>query len=84
MNPNRIKWAARRGMLELDLLLAPFAEHQYPQLSTEHQALFAELLTCEDQDLFAWLLNRQPPASPHFEPLISLILQTVAHGHVSR
>lgn len=53
-----MRWAARRGMLELDLVLEPFVRLRYPQLSEQERTVFARLMTCEDQDLFSWMLQR--------------------------
>jgi antitoxin CptB len=73
MDYNRIKWATRRGMLELDLILQPFVEKVYPRLNTELQDVFADLLLCEDQDLFAWLLNRHEPEAEKFVLMVRMI-----------
>ena len=35
MDTNRLKWATRRGMLELDLILLPFLENVYPTLTAK-------------------------------------------------
>ena len=35
----RIRWACRRGMLELDVLFMPFVEEAYDSLSAEQQAI---------------------------------------------
>lgn len=72
----KVLWHSRRGMLELDLLLVPFATHRFPALSPSLQAAYQALLACEDQDIFAWLLHRQPPADPRLEEIISLILES--------
>lgn len=61
MEYNRLRWASRRGMLELDLILMPFVERAYPTLSEADQVSYARLLESEDQDLFAWFLHRQEP-----------------------
>lgn len=45
-------------MLELDLLLEPFVRLKYPELSEVERAGFERLMTCEDQELFAWMLQR--------------------------
>jgi antitoxin CptB len=42
MDHNRLKWAARRGMLELDLILQPFVEKVYPTLNAELKNDFAD------------------------------------------
>ena len=74
IDKNRIIWHSRRGMLELDLLLEPFARYRFESLSPEQQQLYQALLACEDQDLFAWLLQRQAPSDPTLEPIIEMIL----------
>lgn len=53
----RVYWHSRRGMLELDLVLMPFAEHAYTQLTTTDQETYKRLLECEDPELFRWLLG---------------------------
>ncbi len=53
----RIKWACRRGMLELDVLVMPFFEEQFDTLSRDEQADFVRLLECDDPDLFTWMMG---------------------------
>ncbi|MFC3094741.1 succinate dehydrogenase assembly factor 2 family protein [Alteromonas sediminis] len=55
----RLKWACRRGMLELDVLLLPFVEQAFDDLSFEEQETFERLLTCDDPDLYAWMMGHQ-------------------------
>ena len=74
IDKNRIIWHSRRGMLELDLLLEPFARNCFETLSREQQQLYQRLLSCEDQDLYRWLLQCQSPAEPALEPIIAQIL----------
>ena len=71
---NRIYWHSRRGMLELDLVLMPFAKHQYAQLNEPDQRLYKRLLECEDQDLFAWFLQRREAEDPELARMVELIL----------
>ena len=73
-NKHEIFWHSRRGMLELDLLLVPFAREVFESLSHPDQMLYSELLEEEDQDLFTWLMQRTPPEDPRFESIIRLIL----------
>lgn len=70
----RMRWAARRGMLELDLVLEPFVDACYPQLSEEQRLVFQRLMECEDQELFAWLLQRGQPEDSELAGLVSQIL----------
>ncbi|MCV5333976.1 succinate dehydrogenase assembly factor 2, partial [Escherichia coli] len=48
----RIKWACRRGMLELDVVIMPFFEECFDTLSEQEQRDFVSLLECDDPDLF--------------------------------
>ncbi|WP_409420892.1 succinate dehydrogenase assembly factor 2 [Pseudaeromonas sp. ZJS20] len=70
----RLRWACRRGMLELDTLLTPFLEQGYPALSPAAQGAFARLLECSDLELFRWLLGRESPADPELQSIIGAIL----------
>lgn len=69
-----MRWAARRGMLELDLLLAPFVEERYMALSSADKAIFQRLMLSEDQDLFAWFLRRQQPEDGELVAIVKQIL----------
>lgn len=73
MERNRLFWASRRGMLELDLILLPFLEHIYPTLSEEDQIVYQRLLDSEDQDLFAWFLRRGEPEDPDLARIVQVI-----------
>ena len=53
----RIKWACRRGMLELDVVIMPFFEERFEQLSIAEKQDFVALLECQDPDLFAWIMG---------------------------
>ncbi len=74
IDPRRIFWHSRRGMLELDLLLVPFAQEVFVTLPHQEQLLYEQFLAEEDQDLFRWLMERAEPANPAFVPLIGKIL----------
>ena len=65
MNKNRLLWASRRGMLELDLILTPFVENVYDSLDEQDQLRFQVLLDCEDQTLFLWFMQREQPTDPN-------------------
>ncbi len=71
---NRMRWAARRGMLELDLVLEPFVQARYAGLDAADRARFQELMLQEDQDLFAWFLRREQPADPELAQIVSQVL----------
>ncbi len=79
-NKQKIYWHSRRGMLELDLLLMPFAREVFETLSSQDQQLYIELLEQEDQDLFGWLMQREQPEQEHLKPIISRILEHNANS----
>ncbi|MFA5631612.1 MAG: succinate dehydrogenase assembly factor 2 [Porticoccaceae bacterium] len=76
MDRNRLFWASRRGMLELDLILLPFLEKIYPGLDEEDKTRFQKLLDCEDQEMFAWFLRREDPADPDLLRIVQVIRDT--------
>lgn len=73
MNKNRLRWACRRGMLELDLILGPFVEGPFELLEESYQLRFEALLECEDQNLFLWLMKRGQPDSPDLQRIVRII-----------
>ena len=74
VDKQKIFWHSRRGMLELDLLLVPFATEVFETLPHQDQLLYEEFLEQEDQDLFKWLMGREAPTDPRFNGLIQQIL----------
>ncbi len=56
----RIPWACRRGLLELDLWLAPLAR-AHTALNADDVPLCLELLAEPDRVLLDWLEARMPP-----------------------
>ena len=73
MNKNRLVWASRRGMLELDLILSPFVENVYDSLTEDDQLRFEVLLECEDQTLFMWFMQREQPTDPNMQRILQII-----------
>ncbi|NVK25351.1 MAG: succinate dehydrogenase assembly factor 2 [Gammaproteobacteria bacterium] len=73
----KLKWACRRGMLELDVLLEPFVDEAYDALSNERKAAFQRLLTCEDPDLFAWFMGHKECEDPELADMVATILNRV-------
>lgn len=74
MDLNRLRWASRRGMLELDLILSPFVENVYPTLSPDDQRLFEQLLESEDQDLFNWFLRKGEADDAAIQAIVQVVL----------
>ncbi|WP_462381744.1 FAD assembly factor SdhE [Pseudomonas sp. Marseille-QA0892] len=74
---NRLFWHSRRGMLELDVLLVPFVKEVYPHLDADDQARYRKLLSCEDQDMFGWFMQRGEPEDPDLRRMVRMILDRV-------
>ena len=69
----RVKWAARRGMLELDLVLLPYVESIYLSSTQKEKELFCKLLECEDQDLFNWFIKSKD-VDKEFQDIVDKVL----------
>ncbi|MBM7060403.1 succinate dehydrogenase assembly factor 2 [Pseudomonas sp. UL073] len=74
---NRLFWHSRRGMLELDVLLVPFVREVYPSLPADDQERYRKLLSCEDQDMFGWFMQREEPEDPDLRRMVRMILDRV-------
>jgi antitoxin CptB len=73
----RLKWACRRGMLELDVLFMPFVDQAYEQLSRQQQLVFERLLTCQDPELFAWFMGHEECEDKELNTMVQFILGRV-------
>jgi len=58
----RLAWRCRRGMKELDLLLAGWLRDRYPAASQTERAAFAAFLELPDPVLARYLLGGESPA----------------------
>ena len=67
-----MRWASRRGLLELDLFLEDFVANAYPALGDDMKALYKELMGEADQDLFEWLMGRSQP-DESLKPIVEVI-----------
>jgi antitoxin CptB len=57
----RLRWRCRRGLLEVDLILAGFAARELAHLDPADAVRLGELLEHPDPILLEWLLGRDPP-----------------------
>ena len=62
-------------MLELDILLVPFAQKHVQHLTEEQQELYILLLLEEDQDLYSWLTRKEQAPNPRLQNMIEIILK---------
>jgi len=76
-NKARLKWACRRGMLELDVLFMPFVEEAYDHLSDKDKQIFERLLTCQDPELFAWFMGHETCEDDELNKMVQFILNRV-------
>ncbi len=73
MDKARLRWACRRGMLELDVLFMPFVEQGYDDLTDQQKADFERLLACDDPELFAWFMGHKKCEDPVLAALVAHI-----------
>lgn len=78
MDKKRLRWACRRGMLELDSLLVPFFDNHFDELNDEQKRVLETLLTFQDPDLFTWFIGSESPEEPELQAIIKLIKSKVA------
>lgn len=73
----KLRWACRRGMLELDVLLMPFIDEAYDALCEEDKIKFIKLLDCDDPDLFAWFMGHAVCPHSDIRYMVEMILNRV-------
>lgn len=52
--------AWRRGFKEADIILGNFADDMLPEMSDAELDIFEALLEAPDQDLYGWIIERDP------------------------
>ncbi|OGV25725.1 MAG: hypothetical protein A3F18_01470 [Legionellales bacterium RIFCSPHIGHO2_12_FULL_37_14] len=57
----KFKWLCRRGMLELDILLARFCDQKLNTLSQQDLQKLTKLLQASDPELLNWLTGSSKP-----------------------
>jgi antitoxin CptB len=63
----RVRWKARRGLLELDLVFERFI----PTLEDRDLAAFSALLDLPDNDLWDVVAGRSDAYDPRLQPLVA-------------
>jgi len=61
LSDNQLRWACRRGMLELDLLLKDFLDNCLDKISDQEKLVFQNLLTESDQTLLGYFMGHEKP-----------------------
>jgi antitoxin CptB len=72
-------WRCRRGMKELDLLLAGWLDTQFEHASDEQRGQFEALLELPDPQLAGYLLGGQRPERADLAALVECIRGGIAH-----
>lgn len=67
----QLRWRSRRGLLELELLLLPFARERLTEISSELLSDYERLLECEDLDIYDWLQARSQPGDRSLQRVVS-------------
>ena len=70
---DRIRWQCRRGLLELDLVLAAFFERHVGRLDAQQMQILTELLDRSDNDLLDLVMGRAEPGDPRCVPVLELM-----------
>ena len=69
----RVRWRARRGLLELDIVLGRFIEAHYAQLDDAGRQAFEVLLDMPDNPLWDMISGRQEAAPGEQQALLEKI-----------
>ncbi|MEJ2528779.1 MAG: succinate dehydrogenase assembly factor 2 [Gammaproteobacteria bacterium] len=70
---NQLRWACRRGMLELDLLLKAYMDQVYEQLTDLEKREFLTLLDMQDQEMYEMLTGKINPNDRELAQLLARI-----------
>ena len=62
----------RRGTKEMDLILGGFCDVELARLAEDEVALYEDLLSEDDHDLYAWVTDQAAPP-PRFAGLVGRI-----------
>jgi len=69
----RVRWRARRGLLELDIVLGRFIDTHYARLDEAERVVFDVLLDMPDNPLWDIIAGRQEAASGEQQALLEKI-----------
>ena len=69
----RLRWRARRGMKELDVLFSRWLDARGASTTAPEREAFERLLAREDSELWPWMLGRGEPEDPELRALVGQI-----------
>jgi len=76
----KIRWDCRRGMLELDYILAQFLKSGLEDFTHDQLVSLQTFLDNQDPDLFAWFLGYDKPTAENDIYWVSEILARQPEG----
>jgi len=76
-NINKLRWECRRGIKEVEVILIPFFEERFVELSDDLKVQFVALLASEDVDLFEWLTQKNYPDNGPLHDIFRAIYATL-------
>ena len=79
ININKVIWAGRRGLLELNLLLEPFIRSEFNKMSDFDQSHLYEFLKLDDDELFGFFLGSKE-VPQQFMAVVREVLEFHAKG----
>ncbi|MYM74936.1 succinate dehydrogenase assembly factor 2 [Duganella sp. FT109W] len=74
-NRSRLRWRARRGLLENDIILTRFLDAHETELTDDEVDAFTRLLDLSDNDLMDLVLARKEPRGDTDLPHVHALLQ---------
>jgi len=77
----KIKWRARRGLLELDIFFTRFIENDLDALSEPELENLLDLLTCDDHELWAMVSGKEECEVPHWKSTVALLKKSAPTTH---
>jgi antitoxin CptB len=81
----KLKFRAwHRGFVEADLILGPFADSHLEKMSEAQLDTFETLLDAADQDLYAWIIGREPTPEAYETDVMDLIRGFRFFAHAAR
>lgn len=69
----RLRWKCRRGMRELDQLLARYLDREWLQSSEAERAVFLRLLETEDDRLWHWFMGHESADDAEIQIMVERI-----------
>ncbi len=70
---DRIRWDCRRGMLELDIVLARFLEGEFARLTPRETEAFKRLLAYPDHDLWGMIQDGETNEDADIQRVLQLL-----------